>query len=501
MEVLNNSEFWSKVYISIESAQSIEPTRALNVIESFNVEIPFVLKNDDIEEIYVELKKDFKWLNDFYYKIEQGLNTSLSKEEVEELVGICKWIIDTANNWTKESDPYFKTVAICLIIIAWLNTNIWLYIKNSVKNTDLIDELIPHIANSKFSLSSKNSIYIWEREAIDNMNLAIEHRNWLNIANGWSAFRKSGFHECRYVFTKGIFQFANVFSKEKILDSMKSSDEFLLMNIMIESDIFSMNDRLFLALNTTNNLFRFALLFSVELENLVLSDEQEILMAKILLSISVEIETAKVWFSIFNRYLIRFSFFSGAFGIYLAEYADDTGMDIYLESLGSNGFSEINNSYGGNREILTKVFEKFGYIAKGAKRNIFWKKVYDKYIKEGLIGISGSKFMHDIHYSVFDYAIVKYYLECLDSNELDQLQIVKNEELKDISIKWWTDHSDMLSGFYYLISFLQPIYHSRYLIQDGLEILQPKCKQYISPQLVNDKKTCLMFDLCLSDIK
>lgn len=501
MEILSNSEFWSKTYECTKSAQSIKPINALIAIESFDIAIPFVLKNDDIEKIYIELKKDFEWLDSFYSKLERGLDKSLNVEEVEELVGLCKWIINTTNAWTKESDPCFKNIAVCLIIIAWLNTNVWIYIKSDIDNTCLINDLIPQIINSNFHLSTRNSIHIWEREAINNMNLAIEQRNWLNIANNWITFKSWGFHEYKYVFVKGIFQFANIFSQDKVLDTMKLSNDFLLMNIMFDSDTFSINDRLLLALNTTNNLFRFALLFSLEFEKLVLLNEQEVLMAEILSNISVEIETTKAWFFIFNRYLVRFDFFSGCFGVYLAEYADDIGMEIYLNSLGNDSFNETFNSSSSNREILSRVFDRFASIAGLSKRKVLWKKVYDKYLEEGLVGIDGSKFMHCINYSVLDYAIVKYYLECLDPNELEQLQIVKNEELKDISIKWWTDHSDMLSGFYYLISFLQPIYHSMYVIQDDLEILQPKCKQYISPQLVNDKRTCLMFDLCVSDIK
>ena len=499
MEILSNSEFWSKTYECTKSAQSIEPINALIAIESFDIEIPFVLKNDDIEKIYIELKKDFEWLDSFYSKLERGLNKSLNVEEVEELVGLCKWIINTTNDWTKESDPCFKNIAVCLIIIACLNTNVWIYIKSDIDNTCLINDLIPQIINSNFHLSTKNSIHIWEREAINNMNLAIEQRNWLNIANNWITFKSWGFHEYKYVFVKEIFQFANIFSQDKVLDTMKLSNDFLLMNIMFDSDTFSINYRLLLALNTTNNLFRFALLFSLELEKIVLSDKQEILMAEILSNISVEIETAREWFFIFNRYLVRFDFFSGAFGLYLAKYSDEVGIDIYLKSLGNDSFSENHNSYSVNREILTKVFRKFDSIAEVVRRHILWKKVYDKYLEEGLVGINGSKFMNGICYSVLDYAIVKYYTECLDLNELKQLQILKNKELKDISIKWWINHSDMLSNFYYSISLLQPIYHSLLVTKNDLEVLQSKTTQYIPPLLLKDKKTCLKFNFKLQN--
>ncbi len=498
MEILSNSEFWSKNCEFIESAQSIEPVNALTAIESFDIVIPFVLKNDDIEKIYIELKKDFEWLDSFYYKLERGLDESLNIEEVEELVGVCKWIINTTNDWTKESDPYFKNIAVCLIIIAWLNTNIWMYIKSDIDNTCLINDLISQIINFNFHLATRNGMNIWEKEAIDNMNLAIEQRNWQDIANNWSVFKSLGFQEYKYVFVKEIFQFANIFSQDKILDTMKSSNDFLLMNIIFERDTFSIDDRLLLALNTTNNLFRFALLFSLELEKLVLSNEQEVLMAKILSNISIEVETAKDWFKIFNRYLIRFSFFSSAFGRFLADYASEEDIDIYLNSLGDKGFCQsISNSYSNDRSILTKTFERFDSLASAERKVVLWSKIYAKYIEQGLLNHDGIDYMNDVSYSVFDYAVVSYFVECIDIKTLENECAKINQDLTDINSSWAKSEIDIRSKFYNSFALLQPIYHAGFVLEGKAQKLQKLGSYYVPPQIINDKKTCLMFNLVL----
>ncbi|WP_201637788.1 hypothetical protein, partial [Psychrobacter proteolyticus] len=118
MEVLDNNHiFWVQVFKDIKYFPIIEPKLACKEIIALDIDIPFNLTDDEVDSIYSELKRDFSWLESFYYKIEQGLKNSLTYDEVFELKGLCNWIFSQLNIWKIDSDPSFKKVSLCFLII------------------------------------------------------------------------------------------------------------------------------------------------------------------------------------------------------------------------------------------------------------------------------------------------------------------------------------------------------------------------------------------------
>lgn len=500
MEVIDkNHTFWVEIFESVDNNSDIEPKYTLTELSSFNIDIPFDFKRDDFDSIYSELEKDFNWLKDFYNKVEQGLEVSLKDNEKEELKRLCRWIFNKLNHWKQNADPKFKIVSLCFIILNLFNINVWDYTKNRISNLELENALSVRVKKFKVSSKYHDNTPIWEKEAIQRIGVSIENRDWLEIANNWSAFRSSRMFSFPNIFQKQTLLFLLEFCMENILQSLESYEDFFSMMSLSNNEFFTFNYRFLLASKTNNNLLRFALLFDLELKNNInLSNDQEIILAEIFADICKDKELAKTWFKIFNRYLVRFSFFSGAFGVFLAEHASKEDIYIYLNSLGDSGFSKnINDYHNEDRKILTEVFERFNSLAGLEKRTTLWSKIYTKYTEHGLLSSDGTDYMNGISYSVFDYAVVNYFIDCVHIKELESKCTKLNQELVNINSNWSNSKIVMRSKFYKLIALLQPIYRASFVLDGEPHRLQKIGFYYVPPHLINDKKTCLMFDLVL----
>ncbi|MGE6442339.1 hypothetical protein ACQKC9_12345 [Psychrobacter sp. NPDC078409] len=500
LEVINNNKkFWIQLFKNIENSPTIEPKRALKEITSLDINIPFNLNNDEVESIYLELKKDFIWLEFFYCKINEGLRNSLTDSEFFELKGLCKWIIDKINNWKLDSDPNLKIISLCFLVINLFNINIWFYLKDKINNIEIENELSLRVIKFKSNVKCYESSLIWEKEAIQKIDIFIKNRDWLGIANNWSIFRNSKIFAFPNIFQSQCFLLLNELCLDKLTRSLERYEDYFSMMSLVNNELYLLDSRFLLASKTNNDLLKFALLFDLELKNHInLSNEQEVVLAGIFANICKNKELAKIWFEILNRYLVRFYFFSGAFGIFIAKHASEEDINIYLNSLGNSRFGQtLSYNYSDDRRILTEVFERFDSLASLEKRKILWHIVYSKYIEHGLSNYDGTDYMNNLCYSVFDYAVVSYFLECVNISNLESKLAQINQELTDIHSNWTNSEIDLRSKFYKLISLLQPIYHTNLVLEAKVEKLQKVGSYYVPPQLVNDKRTGLMFDFTL----
>ncbi|WP_201637772.1 hypothetical protein, partial [Psychrobacter proteolyticus] len=376
---------------------------------------------------------------------------------------------------------------------------IWSYLQDEINNTELEDALSVRIIKFKTNIKYNNNSLIYEKEAVEKMEYFIDNRDWIGITNSWGFFKNHRAFAFPNIFQSQCFLLLTEICLDKLIQSLVFYEDFFSMMSLVSNELYLVDSRFLLASRTNNDLLRFALLFDLELKNNIdLSSKQEMVLAEIFADMCRDKVLAKTWFKIFNRYLIRFYFFSGAFGIFIAKHANEEDIDIYLSSLGDSKFGQnLSYNYSEDRRLLTEVFERFDSLASLEKRKTLWNMVYSKYIEHGLSSYDGSDYMNNLCYSVFDYAVVSYFAECIDISDLESKLAQINQELIDIHSNWTNSEIDLRSKFYKLISLLQPIYHTNLVLEEKVEKLQKIGSYYVPPQLVNDKRTSLMFGFTL----
>ncbi len=500
MEILNDG-FWHHVSDTYIFCPPKAPDLSLQYLKYLNSEIPFKFTEEQMELLCGELEKDFTWLDIFYYKKQQGLYKSLTTEEIIDLKSVLHWIINQLNGFNIDNGQIQKLeeITIGLLIIGYLDDNIWRFLENKIHNKHLEEFLPNRLANYhiNFKFPQDLNIAIWEKESIQLFQQFVTDKDWFKIANNWHIFRNL---EYSYydILQIQILKFSLTFSKNQLLASLDKYNDFFMLMMYSKVENISLIDRFFLAKATNNLLFRFALLISVELrKDIVLDNIQSEMLAEIFCEIAKDKLLSLEWFKVFNQFLIRYEFFTSAFGIFLAKYADDEDMDNYLASLGEDGFScNPRHGFPNDRDILTNVFKGFELLADSPKRNIFWEKVYNKYLFSGLLGIDRSSFKNNINFSVFDYAVVSYWLDCKTSAERESRIDELNQEIESIGLKWFKSQSDLISEYYRLLSLLQPLYNAEFVVNGDYKFrLQEMERNYIPPLINEDKRLKLIMDL------
>lgn len=504
MEELEQNKIFLRALItdSIVTISPIKPSRALNVIMSIPEEIPFKFSRDERSEIYENLIQDYPILENFYDRKFRGLKDSLSKDEQNTLEGLLKWLIQELHVWDETDDENAKRLALIFIISNILIENLWELIPLCVINNPKLNTFLEGRFN-KFQcnivIPQQQQVPIWEKEAAQQYIKAIHKRDWQHLANKWHIWRHSSKLDQANTFQYQIFLFLLNYSPVQLIRTTNRYEDFISLMLICREHSFSLLQRFQLALDTTNELFRFVLLFSLELNNNKyhdLTDAEADCFARIFEKIGSNIDLLSHWLMIFNRYLVRFPIFAQGFGVYVAKYASEIEIDLYLESIKVESVN-LQNGYYDTREILGKTFQKFAAVAECDVRKLFWNKCYFKYLAWNFGYLEDHYYLNAVHLSNIDYALVGYFIECKESG--DREEIVQNilKEIDSIfTKKWYASQSDVTTELYNLLSKLQPICYTAEVDKDALAswLMKPE-KIYYSNIFYIDERYKMAFDL------
>ncbi|WP_353171944.1 hypothetical protein [Acinetobacter rudis] len=465
MEELEQNKIFLRDLITdgLGAISPIEPCRALNVIVSIPEETPFNLSRDESSEVYDKLIQDYPVLENFYYKKFRGLENSLPQDERNVLKGLLQWLIQELCIWDEAEDKNAKRLSLVLIISNILMENLWELIPFSVINNTKINDFLANRFNwfqCNIVIPQHRQVPIWEKEAAQQYMEAIKERNWQHLANNWYIWGNSPRLEQANTFQYQIFLFLLNYSPEQLVSATDQYEDFISLMLICREHSFSLFQRLQLALDTTNEFFRFILLFSLELNNNKyngLTDAEADCFARIFQKIGCDIHQLGHWLIIFNRYPVRFPIFAEGFGVYVAKYASESDMDLYLESIKVEAIN-TQHGYYDTRQILGKTFHKLAEVADGNVRKLFWSKCYCKWLAWNFGQAEEHYHLSTVHLSNIDYALVGYFIECQEQG--DREEVVQNI-LKDVDSiftkNWYGSQSGITTEFYNLLSNLQPV--------------------------------------------
>lgn len=487
---------------SIVTISPIEPYRALNVIMSIPEEIPFKFSRDERYEIYRNLIQDYPVLENFYDKKFRGLNSSLTQDERNSLKGLLQWIIQELRVWDEAEDNNAKCLALIFIISNILLENLWELFPFRVINNTRISTFLEGRFNkfqTNIVIPQQQHVPIWEKEAAQQYMQAIKERDWQHLASNWYIWGCSPKLEQANTFQYQIFLFLLNYSPEKLINATELYEDFISLMLICKEHSFSLLQRFQLALDTTNELFRFILLFSLELNNNKyhsLTGEEAECFAQIFQKVGSNINQLRHWLIIFNRYPVRFPILAEGFGVYIAKYASESDMDLYLESIKVEAIN-TQHGYYDTRQILGKTFHKLAEVAEGNVRKLFWSKCYCKWLAYNFGNVEEQYHLSAVNLSNIDYALVGYFIECTEHTDREEIVQSILKDIDSIFTKnWYVSQSSMTTELYNLLSKLQPICYASEVGKEALAswLMKPE-RFYFSTILQKDERYKIAFSL------
>lgn len=502
MEELEQNKIFLRALIADSIAnKSIEPCHALKAIMSSSEAIPFKFSKNEWDEIYSQLFLDCPVLACFYDKKFSGLKNSLTEDEQNTLRELLPWVIQELRVWDENEDTNAKRLALIFIISNILIENIWELIPFSVINNTKINDFLAGRFDRfqcNIVIPEQCQVPIWEKEAVQQYMKAIESRDWLYMANNWHIWGRSPRLGQANIFQYQIFLYLLNHAPKQLLRSTERYEDFISLMLICRQHSIPLLQRFQIALDTTNELFRFSLLFSLELNNKYddLTDMEADCFARIFQKIGSNLEQLSCWLEIFNRHPVRFPILAEGFGVYLAMYASEVEIDLYLASIKIEAINTQQGSFDA-REILGKTFQKFAMVAEQDVRKSFWNKCYYKWSAWNFGHGEERYHLSAVHLSNIDYALVGYFFECQNQSDRDVIvQSILNEIDNIFTKKWHSSQSDITTEFYNLLSKLQPICYACEVIQDGkIPWIIKNDRIYNSSTFQTDERYNLAFDL------
>jgi len=237
-----------------------------------------------------------------------------------------------------------------------------------------------------------------------------------------------------------------------ILDSL--NDIPLLWGVM---DLYGKEVALSIALEANSPVLEFSAIaatlpFSNRCELTVIEME---LLSRVFLKLSKDEFKFEQWMKILNKYPSRYPQIQNSLGVALARSANITSITQYVNAIDLYHLDANHEC----RKIVTTCFESFDLHADDSFKIILWRIAFTRW-KEWEFGIGSDKeYLFDIKTSALDYAVTKYYQECVSKDERNF--IINNTYKKMIEINnMWHDDASKLSSFWYLcLSMLQPLFH------------------------------------------
>ncbi|MFZ3193604.1 MAG: hypothetical protein WA154_10420 [Moraxellaceae bacterium] len=476
MEKLEQNKIFLRHLIAdgIAKASPIAPCQALKSIMTTPEIIPFKYSEDERHDIYRILVLDYPVLENFYHKKIIGLNESLTQDEQDNLKGLLQWLMQDLRIWSEAEDIHAKRLSLIFITANILIENLWELIPpNSIYNIKLNEFLAGRFERFKCTIEipQDSQVPIWEKEATQQYMDAIKEKDWQHLANKWHILGSSPKLDQANTFQNQIFLFLLSYSPEQLISATERYEDFISLMLICKEHSFSLIQRFQIALDTISELFRFSLLFSLELNNNQyddLTDAEAEIFAQIFQKIARNPEQQSQWLLIFNCYLTRFAIFATGFGVYLAKYTSEIDFDLYLNAIKIDAINP-QHGYESTRPISSITFQKFAEVADINRRKLLWSKCYHKWL-EWDFGRAEQQYYYlgAVHLTNFDYALAGYFFEC--KNQEDREAFIQSilKDIDSIFIKqWYASQSDISTEFYNLLSKLQPVCHADNLNKDG----------------------------------
>ena len=237
-----------------------------------------------------------------------------------------------------------------------------------------------------------------------------------------------------------------------ILDSI--NDIPLLWGVM---DLYGKEVSLNIVLEANSPVLEFSAIaatlpFSNRCELSVIEME---LLSRVFLKLSKDEFKFEQWMKILNKYPSRYPQIQKSLGVALAHSASITSITQYVDAIHLFQLNANDES----RPVVATCLESFAAHANESFKKSMWRIAFARW-KVWIFGTSSDKeYLFDIKTSSLDYAVTKYYQECVSKEERNLIVNNTYQEMIEINNMWHAS-SLKLSTFWYLcLSMLQPLFH------------------------------------------
>lgn len=381
----------------------------------------------------------------------------LSDQDIAQLSGLIRWLIHSFGQWTDKADPERRLFAALLVTLKAIRADheFWRTISDDlIPMSELLDAFAKLISLSQFSFTTRGfgPLPIWEGEAVERFMQADREADWVEISESWHRFAET--ISPNFFYGQAI-QCLACLSFDRLVKVSNSVTQ--TMKAMIIADSLDQGTRLRLGLESDSPFIEFACVYSETSSiwrRVPPVPSQPELLARIFAKVAADPIRWAAWMRAFNRWPIRFPFLHGPLGEALAVVSYEA-VEAYVSSVDLYPERTPNTDA---RLRVTDCLRTFREKASPERRQELWRLAYDRWKEWDFHSLGG--YLGQIAWSVLDYAIVGYAIECIPPKMPRELCEEYQRFLNDVERAWHPDKTAANTRWNAVLSAFQPFAHA-----------------------------------------
>jgi hypothetical protein len=437
------------------SGAELAPKKLLDLVSSS--ENPLAsLGNRDVGNSYFQaIQEEFGTMRWF-----GPPETEPSPEVLEKRILLMRWLNRELIEWRSQDDTKQQKLTALFVTSRYFDIDniLWEIMPDGIEsNKELLHALEIVVASSRVAFTSRDEerTPIWEKEAVASLEFAEANNDWVAIAQLWRAFESALIPNS---FLTETIRCLNRFGVEYLVRGVSGVSQ-IASAMRILGDL-SILQRLRLAYASSNPMMQFSCMISNFFRWPKVRDlnekEHECLTA-LLGAVANEDARWKQWMQIFVLYPLPVQQSLGQ----VLVTAKSEAVQAYIEALGPD------KNHGNARTTVAECLQYFKAKATDERRKALWKLAYEKWLSSDFTTGSQQEHLMQVSFSLLDYPVVGYILECLTEAEREARIQALCSSLQVLDNQWHESFSDFISAWNRLLSRIQPYAHTRLVISDS----------------------------------
>lgn len=443
---------------AMKPGESILPQRLIDAIAGLSQPLNFLISLEPETEPFDAFREEFPALH-----FRRCGARSLNSAEMEQSVGLLRWVLQELAVWARESDPRLVKMTALMVALNefdWSDAQ-WPLLPDTAVSPLLTKLLCDIVRNYRCEIQCEPGRRASRtNDLIAALTKADLDGDWASIAASWQQI-ETWLHG-------GLFLGQAVpcvarFDMNGLASAMDEVSQIQTAYLIARS--LSESNRLRLARASSSWRYRFASVLSIAWGGNVfkdLGDEARDELSALLVVVSQDTDQWPLWMQAFNQNPIRFPALQPALGNALAQ-APEQALASYVNSISLYEWPLNGPHYGhqsrlDGRQSVAVCLGAFREAANSEQRSRLWRLAHMRWQRWGFgIQSPSERYLSGVVSSELDFAVTAHAAECLTSDQRKaQLDSLLNE-VRDVEMRWHPSVSDLTSSRNALLSRMQPL--------------------------------------------
>jgi hypothetical protein len=453
-----------------QDGEVVAPSELIAAIAKLEKPLQVLQDSDEAQGVFEAFDKEFGFIRFSFMN-----NSAIPKTEIQpadqiRYASLLRWLIRELRTLRQADDERHDKIVAAFIVAQMCDSNsgLWDLLPNEIgENVDLLDYLKGLIASFAIAFNARPGaqVPIWEGEAVEAFKRADTEGDWAAVIWGWEQFRYQ-------LFFANTLQMQSVrllyrYSFARLIEG--SSNLRQTPVAMQLAGVLTVEQRLRLAIGSDNPHVQIAAMYRTLTDDRrpqSFTDSNSTLLIELLLKVANDTSRWAAWMKIFAGYPA----INSPLGQALAK-VPDSAIDGYINSirLYPKLIQPLQPALAPDtgRRSVAECLQEFRANATPDRRKALWTCAHGRWLQWDFNLADSNQHLTAISRSDLDYALVGYASECMDETEREAALNSILAKVQTLEHHWHASLTDILSGWYRLLSQFQPYGHACNIVANG----------------------------------